>query len=144
VTAAARAAEGPFWWELEPISCGPAGGARPPDWFAGQVAYHESDRTARELAERLVAVAATGAASLRTAPHHTMVEIESSRRQSAVVIPIPRFGTSARACALGLGDATIVPLVDTRATALVRRSRARVTAEATGDFRIFPAPATTE
>ena len=138
VTAEARAAEGPFWWEREPISCAPAGGALPPDYFGSLLAYYDRDRTARELAERLVALATGGGASLRTAPRHAAAEIHSARRDAATVMPLPRVGVEGRACALGLGDATVVPLVDTRATAIVRRGRARLAVESYGGIRLFP------
>jgi hypothetical protein len=144
VSAAARAAEGPFWWEQEPISCASTGGTLPPNYFGGLLAYHDRDRTARELAERLVAMATAGGASLRTAPRPTTVDIHSARREAAAVMPIPRVGANGLACALGLGDATVVPLVDTRATAIVRRSRARLAAEPNGGVRVFPVPAPTE
>ena len=141
VTAAARAAEGPFWWEQAPITCPPPSGRFPPDFFGSLVAYHDRDRTARELTERLIALAAEGGTSLRALPRPDTAGIHSPRRESATVMSIPRAGSNAEACALGLGDATVVPLVDTRATAIVRRDRARVVPVPGGGLQVFPAPA---
>ena len=144
VAAAARGAEGPFWWEQDPVACPPDAEPPPPSQSGPVITYHERDRTARELAERLVALAATGGSRLRTAPRPSTAGIHSPPGDAATVMPVPREGSNADACTLRLRDATVVPLIDTRVTAIVRRAGARIVPEPNGRFRIFPAPARTE
>ena len=126
VSGDARGAEGPFWWEASAPECGPAAAA---PFLDSVVAYHRDDPTARELAERLVALAAARGIRLRAigrTPPSSPVPI----RDAAAVLPLPRDSAGAGACGRGLFDATIVPLVDTRPTAIVRRGRARIDAGA--------------
>jgi hypothetical protein len=126
VSASARGAEGPFWWEESQPRCERPLATRFAD---STVTYHESDRTARELAERLVALAGTQGIRLRAVARPP---------GAASVIPIPR-SVLADGCEYGLTDATIIPLVDTRATAILRQGRVRIATGQDGGLRILPA-----
>lgn len=131
VAAAARGAEGPFWWEQTLAPC-PAMSAA--GFIDSIVAYHRDDRTARELAERLVALGAARGTRLRAVARSGPGPI----RDAAAVIPIFRNSARAEGCERGLADATIVPLIDTRPTAVIRRGRARIAIGPGDIIRILP------
>jgi len=151
----ARGARGPFWWEMltECEIAPPAPRSQPSP--APRIVYDARDDAARDLAERLVGVARTS--NLAEAAFVDALLPDRSRRtyQHAVGLTgealarARRLGNDAGyvvaldsrpvdACrdlltlvdgARWLDPQTIVPLVETRVHAIVRRGRSGVTAE---------------
>jgi hypothetical protein len=151
----AMGAAGPFWWEG--LDCAvpppqlPSQSVRP----SGRVVYDASDGAARDLAERLVGIAsasAPGATAMldtllpdrprRTFQRATGLTGEplalARRRGTDAAYVVAIDGRPLDPCrdaqvlmegARWLDPATIMPLVDTRLQAIVRRGRSRVTKE---------------
>jgi hypothetical protein len=165
----ARAAAGPFWWD---DACGAAETAAPTSREQGtshRVVYPRGDHVARDLADRLVALAAIGergpggAASLASIipverddgtrliatglePRAFAAALHSGR-DAAYVIGVPRrvLARCADARALAervpwLAPRTIVPLVDTRSRLIARRTVGGVSVDWDGTLRISTAP----
>jgi hypothetical protein len=159
----ARGAEGPFWWQMVP-DCEVAP-PQPRDRSgpaSGRIVYDAGDRVARDLAERFVGLAnAPGSAasavlevlvpdrSRRTSQRATGVtgEAWALARQggtdAAYILSVDR--RPLEPCrdlqlmvegARWLDPETIVPLVDTRLTAIVRRDRSGAEAEWDGGLLI--------
>lgn len=109
VTAEARAAESPFWWD-DPARCDihlPPGDSRVVTAAglptrtpsrAKRIVYAESDRTARELAERLIALAGSGSGSRDGGEALALLgqEVDGSR-WVAEALPAASLATSLRA-----------------------------------------------
>lgn len=135
----ARGAEPPFWWR-DRSTCGVSGrggsttGSMTRD---ARIVYPEADPTARELAARLVALAARpddawllGAvlpgplAAVGLEPE-AFTEALTARGAAAYVVAVPRRPLASCAALDRLRTlllwATLVPLVDTRRHALARR-----------------------
>jgi Bacterial extracellular solute-binding proteins, family 5 Middle len=156
----ARGARGPFWWEVltdceVPLSSPPNQSSPTP-----RIVYDASDAAARDLAERLVGlVRASGPAAfldvlLPDRPRRTYQRATGLTGEA--LARARRLGTDAgyvvsvesrpvdpcrdlRALMDGarwLDPETIVPLVETRMQAIVRRGRAGVTAEWDGGLVI--------
>lgn len=169
----ARASSGAQWWNDAPPSC-IAAVMLPPDSGAASVAtddriaYREGDTVARELAERLVALAAAGSPALaalapslagrsrlratavaRDAFAHAM----ATGRDAGYVLPLPVRAPTACQTAGGpstdspargaaAGSRSIIPLVDTRAHVIVRRGSMGLAVDSLGAFTLLaPAPA---
>jgi hypothetical protein len=138
VSADARAAEPPFWWN-EAMAC-PAGGASGPTPTSARVVYVRGDEVARGLAERMVALAGSGtglrAAALEPADLAARLRTGSDR---AYVVALPRRTLApCRESAAWPKDARIQPLIDTRAHAIVRRGAPPLTVEWDGTVRVLP------
>jgi extracellular solute-binding protein (family 5) len=151
----ARGARGPFWWEV-PTDCAvPPSPRRNQFSSAPRIVYDASDRAARELAERFVglargsdpAAAAFLDALLPDRPRRTYERatgltgeaLSQARRlgsdagyvmalDSRPVDPCRDLQTLVDG-ARWLDPRTIVPLVETRMHAIVRRGRSGVTAD---------------
>ena len=172
----ARPSDGPYWWDDAPSCAGePAGHASIAASSAaptGRIAYPERDAVARELAERLVALAAIHAPALASAaptlghsaalratglPPDELARALAAGGDAAYVLPLPartldpcRDARALRRSAPWLGGAgaapfsTLVPLVDTRARAIVRRGTVGLTVDWLGaltfDVRSRSAP----
>ena len=134
----ARGAEGPFWWEsLSECEVDPpqAPLATPPTPQAtSRIVYNADDSAAQELAERLVGIGkyprASGLAGTALA--------QALRRgnESAYILSLERRPLDpCREIQVLMDNAgwidphSIVPLVDTRRQAIVRRGRQRLTTE---------------
>lgn len=131
VRADARGAIGPFPW-LTDSACTRA---TPPSESATVVAYPSGDTIARQLAERIVSLAASGGAAwipaaLRTgaAPHAAAMPADSidaalaDGRAAAAVVMWRRDRTGR--CGVRAGESVrlrAIPLVDVRAHAIIRR-----------------------
>lgn len=147
VRAEARAAQPPYWWEgarscappLDSVAAARARGS------SNRIVYRSDDGIARGLAERLVALdAQTVAAGL--APDEFVRALHDGA-DLAYVLDLPRASLSPCAelvqlrsmapwLARGEGvDAMLVPLVDTRETAVVRRDRVSATVDWRGTLR---------
>ncbi len=152
VQADARAAEPPFWWESD-TTCATAA----PRYAGGApriVGYPADDPIARQLAERIVALAsARGApawipaalASPTDGPLRTtgfaptaLNDALASGQIAAFVAGFPRIRPAACSGAARIpAEALVIPLVDSRAHALLRRgSGAAFYIEADGTLRL--------
>lgn len=158
----ARGARGPFWWQMLPdceVTRSSAGAQSSP---ASRIVYDASDAAARDLAERFVGVARASSAAatalldtlLPDRPRRTFQRatgltgeaLASARRLGAdagYVMALDRRPIDP--CrelhaliegARWLDPETIVPLVETRLQAIVRRGRSGVTAEWDGGLLI--------
>ena len=143
----ARGATGPFWWQSLPeceIANSPKRG--PSTSTTGRIVYDASDSAARELAERLVALARTSGTSAnrpyQSASGLTGDALAQARRRGADAAYIISLDTrpldpcrEMQALVGNMGwidPETIVPLVDTRLQAIVRRGRSGVIVDGDG------------
>jgi hypothetical protein len=138
----ARPAQPPFWWErasscrtrVLPELAGPS---------SSRIVYPAGDRVAQDLAERIVAMLAPGtklsSAALSSAALTAALGAGSER---AFVLSLP---TSPLAPCLDLAGLApglkIQPLVDTRATAILRRGSPPLTVDWDGTIRVEEAGA---
>ena len=140
VRAEARRPEPGFWW-LDLRACGTTSTTSPPAPPTGtqrRVLYTRSDPTARELAGRLAALT-RGVAVARTADEFATALAQG--RDWGYVTSLPRFvADPCRIAALRLPgwSATVTALVDTRATAIVRRGVARWGVDQDGTVHLVP------
>jgi hypothetical protein len=136
VSADARGAEPPFWWSTT-TSCltRSVPGAKP---VSDRIAYLQGDPIARALAERLVALVASGARltiiGLEQSQFHAALRQATER---AYVVRLPRETlTHCRDAADLPGNARIQPLIDSRAHAIVRRGAPPLSVEWDGTVRV--------
>lgn len=120
VRADARAAAAPFWWDAAG-SCARAH----PEAGAGTssvITYREDDATARELAERLVALAGAEGLAARAVPSDSFAAVLRRGGELAYVVAVPVHAlVPCRAVADWPAGASVIPLVDTRDHAILRR-----------------------
>lgn len=138
VSADARAAEPPFWWTAA-TSC-PVGPASTVSAISPRVVYTRGDEAARGLAERIVAVAGAGtglrATGVPPADFATMLRTGSDL---AYVVALPRQTLApCRASAAWPAQARMLPLIDTRAYAIVRRGAPPLSVDWDGTVRVLP------
>jgi len=139
VRAEARPAEPPFWWDS---LAGCAGGtdSEGQQLTASRLVYPREDEVARGLAERLVALAGTGT-SLRAAGLGP-AELSAALRdgtERGLVIAAPRESLAPCRDASGWpSGASIQPLIDTRARAIVRRGSPALAVDWDGTVRVLP------
>ncbi len=138
VRADARPAEGGFWW-LDLRGCAIARDTAPPA-SPGQhrIVYSRGDATARELAGRLAAL--THAVATGRAPDDFSAALASGK-DWGYVVALPRVTADACRSARDLlpaWPANVTALVDTRATAIVRRGVARWTVDQDGTVHLAP------
>jgi hypothetical protein len=138
VRAEARRAEGGFWWlDLRGCGAGSGQGISPPATGAPRrILYSRSDPTARELAGRLAALTHASTAA-RTA--EDLSSAVTSGKEWGYVLALPRITTDPCRTAKDLlpsWAATVTALVDTRATAIVRRGVARWTVDQDGTVHL--------
>lgn len=165
----ARGAEPPFWWETPcpdtaradatPSAPGPAPPSGPPPLPGpvppsgrgrgvphSRIGYPANDPTARDLAARLVALGVLGprSSAVGLAPD----DLAASLRAAALagyVVSLPRAPLVP--CAERPdwpAGSRLVPLVETRMRALVRRGAAAFTVDWDGGIRLLAAPAASE
>jgi hypothetical protein len=161
VRADARVAERPFWWE-KTDHCAIAAPASTGKRTSSRVVYQSGDRVAQSVAERLVALAGSHApaadsvlhallpALSRDAARVTAAALSASAFAQALaggddlayVLPLPR--TVAAACQERDKLAnrapwlrSLVPLVDMRNSALVRRGHLGVGVDSDGTLHIL-------
>ncbi len=134
----ARGAEPPFWWDS--LGCASraapgADGAHP----APYIAYPRGDRTARELAARLVALGTLGTGvTAMGLPESEWGRDLASGRYLAYVLAVPRHPLAPCFLASAWPDgASAVPLVDTRSLAILRRGAPSPVVDWAGALR-FP------
>jgi hypothetical protein len=131
----ARAAEPPFPWG----SCAGPLAAHPPapSPAAARIAYPAGDRTARDLAARIVAIGAAPARSIIALEPAALRESLREARETGYVVGLPRAPLIP--CAEPVpwpADVTVVPLVDTREHAILRRGAPPMTTDWDGTLRL--------
>ena len=133
-----RRAEPPFWWEERGSECVRTVPSSVP--ASARVVYLRGDEAARGLAERIVALAASDE-GLRTAALGAS-EFSSALAgggERAYIIALPRQTLApCRDSAGWPSGATLHPLIDTRAYALVRRGAPSLAVEWDGTLRLHP------
>lgn len=127
VRAEARRAEGGFWWlDLRPCGVAPGGtGSPPPSTGQRRILYSRSDPTARELAGRLAALTHAVATPRGADDFNDALQ---GGKDWGYIVALPRIVADPCRAARDLlpqWSATFTALVDTRATAIVRRGVAR-------------------
>jgi hypothetical protein len=143
----ARGATGPFWWQsLGECKIANSPKRDPSPSSTGRIVYDASDGAAGELAERLVALARTSGTSAnrpyQSASGLTGDALAQARRRGADAAYIISLDTrpldpcrEMQALVGNMGwidPETIVPLVDTRLQAIVRRGRSGVIVDGDG------------
>jgi hypothetical protein len=134
----ARPAEPPFWWDTLDL-CGTAGKSEISPQPSARVAYPRADPVARGLAERIVALGRSGsplrAAGLADSEFAAAVRQGDER---AYVVPLPRQSRApCRDPASFPVRASALPLIDTRARAIVRRGSPELTVDWDGTVRVL-------
>ena len=138
VRAEARPAEPPFWWD----SLAACSGADSVEQHltASRIVYPRGDDVARGLAERIVALAGSEA-SLRAAglaPAEFAAALRD-RTERAYVVAAPRASLApCRDASAWPSGASIQPLIDTRARAIVRQGSPALTVDWDGTVRVLP------
>jgi hypothetical protein len=132
VRADARAAEPPFWW-TGLMAC-PFDSLPISSPHSSRVVYLRGDEVARGLAERTVALAPAGMALRAAAVSSTEFDsVLSHGSERAYIVAVPRHTLApCRDSALWPRDASIIPLIDTRAHLIVRRGSPPVTIDGDG------------
>ena len=138
VRGAARGAPGPFWWQSVP-NCllPPAAAPRTQSPPAPRIVYDANDTAARDLAQRLVGLSTTRTYQRSAGlSGDTLARAVRSGRDAAYVIALDSRPLDACADLHALTDRApwldigrIVPLADTRLTAIVLRGRSGMIAE---------------
>lgn len=132
----ARPAETPFWSD-DLAACGAAPPSGRPQPGSMRVVYLAGDEVARQLAERIVALA--GDKRLRAAPlaHSDLGAALQEGTERAYIVALPHQTLAPCREAGSWGDgARIQPLIDTRARAIVRRGSPPLVVEWDGTVRV--------
>lgn len=137
----ARGAEGPFWW----TGAGPCSEAAASATAAARglrltaQAWH--DPVGRALAERLVALAGTPMRVTGGLDPGAPIPAIHSELGTAFVVPVPRPAlVPCREIAAWPAGATVVPLIDTRRSVVVRRGVPPITVDFDGRLRAADRP----
>lgn len=139
VRAEARPAEGPFWWE-ERGGCPMWPVAQSPRSASVAIAYLAGDGVARDLAERIVALADAGLTT-RGLPADSLAVALRLGSARGFVLGLPRHApVPCRESGQWQPRASVLPLVDTRPHAVLRRGAPALVLEWDGAVR--PAEAT--
>jgi hypothetical protein len=138
VRAGARAAEPPYWWSNH-TNCRTTSAATLHSGNASsRVVYRTDDEVARGLAERIVALAPAGAGlravALDAAAFETSVRDATER---AYVVGLPRQSLApCRDASMWPEGVRLLPLIDTRAYAIVRKGAPPLTVDWDGTIRV--------
>jgi hypothetical protein len=137
VRADARAAEPPYWWS-EAEGCG-SDSTLPRRITSPRVVYRNDDGVARSLAERTVALApATAGLHAVGLDAREFATAVADGLERAYVIGLPRHSLAPCRDASRLpSGARLVPLIDTRAYAIVRKGAPPLRVEWDGTLRII-------
>jgi hypothetical protein len=138
VRAEARPARRPFWWESL-AACPPPPDSQSQRLTTSRIVYSRDDEVARGLAERLVALTGPGT-SLRAAALAPAELAAALRDQAerAYVMAAPRESLApCRDASEWPSGASIQPLIDTRARAIVRRGSPPLTVDWDGTVRVL-------
>ena len=138
----ARGAAPPFWWD----AMGPCSEvqALPPPQSAPRsdaVVYAREDAVARALAERVVALSDQPTMATRGLPRRAMPEAIRAGYGRAYVLAVARPALiPCREVAGWPAGSTLIPLIDTRMSVIVRRGVPRLTVDLDGALRAVDAP----
>jgi hypothetical protein len=138
VRAGARAAEPPYWWSDHTACRTTSTSSLHPGNASSRVVYRTDDEVARGLAERIVALAPAGAGlravALDAAAFETSVRGGTER---AYVVGLPRQSLApCRDASMWPEGARLLPLIDTRAYAIVRKGAPPLTVDWDGTIRV--------
>jgi hypothetical protein len=139
----ARGAERPYWWEdMRPCPADndtlPSVRDRP---ATAAVVYGREDDVARALAERVVALSDDPRAAASVLPTGSIPRALRGRLGRAYIVAVPRAATApCREAAAWPAGSTLVPLIDTRMSAIVRRGVPWLTVEYDGRLRPVEEP----
>ncbi len=133
----ARGAEPPFWWDDIGLCPGletlPSPQSAPP---ADAVVYAREDPVARALAERVVALSDQPTTATRGLPARVMAEAIGGGFGRAYVLAVPRPAlVPCREVAGWPSGSTLISLIDTRMSVIVRRGVSRLTVDLDGTLR---------
>jgi hypothetical protein len=136
VRASARIAEPPYWW-TDRMSCR-SGPGRTSGASGRDLVYPRDDEVARGLAQRIVALAPAGSGLRARALPPAEFELAIRRgTERAYVVSVPRQSLApCRDGAFLPQGARVVPLIDTRAFAIVRKGVPPLLVEWDGTLRI--------
>ena len=136
----ARAAEGPFWW-TSPGRCSGIGERATASATTPRVAASSGDDpVGRAIAERLVALSGKAMRLVDGLYAGTPVTAIRSDLGTAYVVPVPRSTLApCRDIATWLSGATVVPLIETRRSVIVRRGVPLLTVDFDGRLRVVEA-----
>jgi hypothetical protein len=139
VRAEARPAEPPFWWDSLP-ACSGGLASQEQHLTASRIVYPRGEEVARGLAERLVALAGTAAAlSAAALEPADFAAALRDRTERAYVMAAPRQSLApCHDASTWPSGASIQPLIDTRARAIVRRGSPALTVDWDGTVRVLP------
>jgi hypothetical protein len=132
VRAETRVAEAPFWWESS--SCAPSTPATPSGHRA-EIIYRQGDETAREIAERLVAMQRSPIRAVGLGSDSFSASLAAG---DAVMYVLSLWRTAPGSCRekpAWPSRFSVVPLVDSRAHAIVREGVPGFTIEGDGTIR---------
>ena len=130
----ARAAAG----ASAPPACSAAPPASsPPARTTARIAYPSADATARDLAARLAALGVAGARAILPLDGDALLASLRAGREAAYVVALPRTLALCQDLVVPAG-AAVLPLVDTRAHALVRQGAPPMTVDWDGTLRLLP------
>lgn len=137
VRAAARVAEPPYWWMARGICR--SSPARHSGMPGSHLVYPQDDEVARALAQRVVALA-PASAGLRALGLDAPAFADAVRRgtERAYIVGLPR--QSLAPCRDGgflPGAVRLFPLIDTRASAIVRKGAPPLSVEWDGTLRVM-------
>ena len=138
----ARGATPPFWWD----EMGPCPGLEvdPPPQSAPRtdaVVYPGEDAVARALAERVVALLDQPTMAARGIPGRAMAEAIGNGFGRAYVLAVARPAlVPCREIAGWPAGSTLIPLIDTRMSAIVRRGVPRLSVDLDGALRPVDVP----
>jgi hypothetical protein len=139
----ARGAEGPFWWEsLSDCQMDIVLDQPQPPSTAARIIYDADDAASRELAERFVGIGSYPSAS--GLGGEALAQSLRRGNEAGYIVSLDRRPLDPCREMLALRDSarwldpkTIVPLVDTRLNAIVRRARGSVIAEWDGGILLW-------
>ena len=135
----ARGAQPPFWWRGQCPHLDRSAFVGPQS-ISPRIVYRRDDKVARGLAERIVALT-RDPVQLRTAALEPAEFAAALRgqRDRGYVLDLPRQALAPCHELAALPDGiSIQPLIDTRATAIVRRGAPALTVDWDGTVRLAP------
>jgi hypothetical protein len=109
----------------------------PPARTTARIAYASADVTARDLAARLAALGVAGTRTILPLDGDTLLASLRAGREAAYVLGLPRTLALCQDLVAPAG-AAVLPLIDTRAHALVRRDAPPMTVDWDGTLRLLP------
>lgn len=153
VRADVQPALSPAWWQSDRRCVAPAVTAQP---VTNQVIYPAGDSTARELAERIVALGNSssesqpnpiadrgtigGALRIVPLPWAQLTAAVARGNAAGVVLPLPRLAPAdCRDIPMWPAESVLLPLVNSRAHLVVRRDVPPFRIDADGAIRFLPA-----